>query len=435
MAEVYSKCASYKDLTAGSPHEREFLQFVITYLDTPGVWFHLSPVEVLYWSDEGTTLEVEGAELRGLALPYSKRAEVEGRLVEPGGDVEGNIVVAQWPEDVDDAKYVAIEAARRGAAAVVFTGRPPRRIVVTGEYGYKLDAAPTPLPAASFEDAAPYIGKRARLRVDTRQKVTYSYSLVAFNSFENTAMISAHWDHWLAGATDNCAGVEAAVLAFAELVANDVPIALGLFTAEEGVAPHVPSLYWAWGSLNYLRKWRPTLLVNIDVVGVGTPRIYAMPYLHEQLRPLGPVEPPQPYFDTLHFERWGMPAVTISSLRDTWHIYHSPLDAAVEYEHVAYAAELAKRIAKIKPPAPAVRLEDYGLPPADDPYEAWALAHNYLVLFKDYTHSELVYTEVFKFLKTRAGEYRRVDLLAGPTLCVENCSSALEAYKELARLA
>ncbi|MEZ0319178.1 MAG: M28 family peptidase [Pyrobaculum sp.] len=432
--EIYSKCTSYKDLVAGSPQEREFLQWLIAHLDTPRVWFHLSPVEVLYWADEGTSLEVEGEEMRGLALPYSKRAEVEGRLVELGGDVAGNIAVAQWPEDVDDAKYVMIEAARKGAAAVVFAGRPARRIVATGEHGYKFDAAPTPIPAASFEDVAQHVGKRARLRIETRQRVTYSYNLIAFNSFENTPMISAHWDHWLAGATDNCAGVEAAVLAFAELVADDVPVALGLFTAEEGVAPHVPSLYWAWGSLNYLKKWRPALLVNIDVVGVGTPRMYAVPYLHESLTPLGPVETPQPYFDTVHYEKWGLPAVTISSLRDAWHVYHSPLDASADYEHVTYAAELAKRIAKIKPPTPTAKLEDYGLPAADDPYEAWALIHNYLVLFKDYTHSEIVYTNVFKFLKTHAGEYIRIDLLGGPTLCTGDCSAALETYRELAKL-
>jgi Iap family predicted aminopeptidase len=434
VAEVFKKCTSYGDLVAGSPHEREFLQWLLAFLDTPSIWFHLSPVEVLHWQDAGTRLEVEGAALPGLAMPYSQATSVEGRLVQVDGDVEGNIAVAEFPPDVDDAKYVVIDAARRGAAAVVFTGRPPRRIVVAGEHGYKFDAAPTPVPAASFEDVGSYVGRRARLEVNTKSRVTYSYSLVAFNSFENTPMISAHWDHWLVGATDNCAGVEAAVLAFSELVADDVPVALGLFTAEEGVAPHTPSFYWAWGSLNYLKRWRPTLLVNIDVVGVGTPRIYATPYLHEALKGLGPVEAPEAYFDSVHYERWGLPSVTISSLKDTWSLYHSPLDAQIEAANVLYAAELAKRIAKVKPPTPSVRLEDYGLPPADDPYTAWSLVHNYLVVFTDFKHSDIVYTDVFRFLKRRGREHRRIDLLGGPTLCVNTCGEAFETYRDLSLL-
>lgn len=432
--EVYNKCASYSDLVAGSPEEEDFLKWLVSYLDNPAVWFHLSPVEVLYWKDLGTTLEVEGREVAGLAMPYSKSASVEGRLVPPDGDVEGNIVVAEFPEDVDDAKYIVIEAAERGAVAVVFSGNPPRRIVVTGERGFKLDASPTPIPTASFEDVLKYLGRRARLKLETEARIAYGYNLIAFNSFDNTPMISAHFDHWLVGASDNCAGVQAAVLAFGELVANDVPIALGLFTAEEGVAPHVPSLYWAWGSYVYFRRWRPTFLVNIDVAGVGTPRIYAIPYLHDLLRGLGPVENPAAYFDSLHYERWGLPSATISSLKDTWGIYHSRLDAHVDREGVLYAAELAKRIAKIKPPIPAVDFSELGLATPDDPYRAWSSAYNYLVVFRDYRHSDIVYTNVFQFLKSRGGEYRRIDLLGGPTLCVNNCGDAIHVYRELVAL-
>lgn len=434
MAEVYSRCISHNDLVAGSPAEKEFLQWLLAFLDTPTVWFHLSPVEVLFWRDNYTRVESGGEELRGLALPYSRSAVVEGRLVPFDGDVEGNIAVANFPHDVDDAKYLVIEAARRGAHALVFSGSPPRRIVVTGDYGFKLDSAPTPIPAASIERVERLVGKRVRLEINTESRVTYSYSLVAFNSFENTAMISAHWDHWLAGATDNCAGVEAAVLAFMELVSDEVPIALGLFTAEEGVAPHVPSFYWAWGSYNYLRRWKPTFLINIDVVGTGTPRMYATPYLHEALKGLGPVEDPAAYFDSVHFERWGLPSVTISSLRDSWEVYHSPLDRDVAVENVLFVVELAKRLARIRPNVPEVKLLEYGLPQQEDPYAAWSYVYNYLVVFRDYLHSEIVYTDVFQFLRRRGGEYKRIDFFGGPTLCVDNCSHAAEVYRDLAWL-
>jgi hypothetical protein len=35
VAEVFKKCTSYGDLVAGSPHEREFLQWLLAFLDTP----------------------------------------------------------------------------------------------------------------------------------------------------------------------------------------------------------------------------------------------------------------------------------------------------------------------------------------------------------------------------------------------------------------
>ena len=97
MAEVFKKCTSYGDLVAGSPHEQEFLQWLLAFLDTPTVWFHLSPVEVLYWEDAGTRIEVDGTALSGLAMPYSRSAAVEGRLVSAEEDVEGNIAVAEFP--------------------------------------------------------------------------------------------------------------------------------------------------------------------------------------------------------------------------------------------------------------------------------------------------------------------------------------------------
>jgi Iap family predicted aminopeptidase len=83
--------------------------------------------------------------------------------------------------------------------------------------------------------------------------------------------------------------------------------------------------------------------------------------------------------------------------------YHSPLDVQVDVANVLYAAELAKRVARLKPPTPAVRLEDYGFPPVDDPYVAWSLVYNYLVVFKDFRHSDIVYTNVYRFLKRGVG--------------------------------
>ncbi|MFB6490431.1 MAG: M28 family peptidase [Thermoproteus sp. AZ2] len=433
MGEIARRCASYRDLAAGSPEEREWINYIASILDVPLVWLHLQPVEVLYWRDKGSRIEAEGAEMPVLAMPYSRSASLEGRAVVLRGDVEGSIVLAPWPREINDAKYVVLEAADKGALAVVFYGEPRRRIVVTDELGFKYDAAPPSIPAVSAPpEASRLAGKRIRLEVGVESRLAYSYNVVAMNSFDDTAMISAHYDHWLAGGADNCGGVEAAVIAFLDLVAEDYPVALGLFTAEEGVAPHIPSLYWAWGSHLYFKRWHPSLLVNLDVVGRGSPRAYAMPYLREAVKGIMPVEGPRADYDSLNYEMAGRPAITISSLEDIWSIYHSPLDDSVDDSVVIFAAEAAKKMAKLKPQAPDINLVEYGIPhKPDNPYEAWALVYNYLVLFKGRDRSDIAYVNVFDFLRGEGRDYWRIDLLGGPTLCVGNCSDAYDVYREL----
>lgn len=433
MGELANKCSEYRDLVAGSPEERAFLDYISSILDLPFIWMQLTPVEVLYWRDGGSWIEVGEMRLEALALPYSKGGVLEGRLVDINGDVEGNIAVAPFPSDLNDAKYVVIDAARRGAIAVVLYGEPLRRIVVTDELGFKYDAAPPPIPAISAPTSiAKMTGSRARLVVNVSSNVTYSYNIIAMNSFEDTPMISAHYDHWLYGASDNCGGVEAAVTAFLDLVAEDYPVALGLFTAEEGVAPHVPSLYWAWGSLIYFSKWRPRHLVNLDVVGTGSPKAYVMPYMREVVSGLLPVEWPRPDFDSLNYELRGMPSVTISALDDVWPVYHSPLDNRVDDAMITLTADIAKRIVKTEPRRPEVDLSHYGIPVRADPYDAWSLIYNYLVIFKNNNHSDIVYVNIFDFLKRNAKDYVRIDVLGGPTLCVNNCDKAFDYYRELA---
>ncbi|MGC8582165.1 MAG: M28 family peptidase [Thermoproteus sp.] len=435
MGDLAERCMEYRDLVAGSPEERDFLDFIASALDIPHIWLHLSPVEVLYWRDRGSSIEVDGKRHQILAMPYSRPGTYEGRLVELDGDVEGNIALAPFPQDVNDAKYLLIKAARRGASALVLYGDPLRRIVVTDELGFKYDAAPPPIPAASApSEIGRALGRRALLNIDVEAKTAFSYNVIAMNSFEDTPMISAHYDHWLAGAADNCGGVEAAIMAFLELVAEDHPIALGLFTAEEGVGPHVPSLYWAWGSLAYFSRWRPKLLINLDVIGRGSPKAYVMPYMEEAVRGLLPVDRPHADFDSLHYETAGLPAVTISSLEDIWNVYHSPLDDGVDDAAVGFAAEIAKRLARIEPKPPRIDLLQYGVRARPDPYDAWSVAYNYLVVFKDFNHSDIIYVNVFDFLRREAADYARIDLLGGPTLCVGDCDRALDVYRELASL-
>jgi Iap family predicted aminopeptidase len=56
------------------------------------------------------------------------------------------------------------------------------------------------------------------------------------------------------------------------------------------------------------------------------------------------------------------------------------------------------------------------------------------VVFTDFKHSDIVYTDVFRFLKRKGRGHRRIDLLGGPTLCVNTCGEAFETYRDLSLL-
>ena len=399
--QLYRLCTSLRDLVAGDPRERDFLLHVARLLDSPGIWIHLSPVPVLAWRDEGSSVAVDGRVLRALAMPFSPRAHVVASATSSLRDAEGRVYVAEWPRDLDDAKYVVLDAARAGAEAVIFAGGA-RRIAVPGDPAYTFDAAPTPIPVVSVDAGVDeLVGRRVEVRVETRAEETYSYNVVAMNDLEPRIIVSAHYDHWLIGASDNCGGLWAAATVFAELMARDVPVAFAMFTAEEGVAPHVPSLYWAWGSRNYFNRFGVDVpVLNFDVVGVGTHRVYAVPYLSHVLGV--EAENPMPYFDTISLEERGGPAVTISSLWDTWGVYHSEGDSAVDPALVADAARLGVSIAHGLlgggyGPDASRELSELGL--VGDPAEAWHLLYNYVIVVGGGT-SEFVYGYVPRLLST-----------------------------------
>lgn len=433
------------DLHAGSPEERAFLEHVVGLLDNPRLWMQLVPVPVMYWRDRNTRIEARNATVPALAMPYSPGGRARGRLTLSLSNAEGNVYLSPFPRDLDDAKYVVMEAQARGATAVVFYGKP-RRIVVTGRPDYSDSPAPVGIPVASATPRVlDLVGEMVELVSEVERRETTGYSLIALNSLDEPLVISAHFDHWLHGAADNCAGVEAAVKAFLNLVGqyDDAPVGLLLTTAEEGTGPHVPSLYWAWAARTIFRGWRfsPRALVNMDVVGHGGERAYGTPYL---ARAIAGLSAPIPYFDSIYLEMAGMPSLTISGIDGIWDVYHSQDDSVVDMAAVDSAAVSAMRIAagllrEVPIPDVEKRLESLGVPVSDmsreERYRAWSLIYNYVVAYGGAAeYSQVMYVDVPNYLEGLkhcvAGCPHRVELLDGPILYEGGHYDAAALYRD-----
>lgn len=442
---IYEKCVNVVDLHAGSPEEGEFVEHVVGMLDNPRLLVMLIPTPVAYWRDRGTHIEARGSVLPALAMPYSPGGRARGRLTQSLSNAEGNVYLSPFPRDLDDAKYVVLEAQARGAAGVVFYGRP-RRIVVTGRPDYSDSPAPVRIPVASVgPQVLDLVGEVVELVSDVELRESTGYSVMALNSLDEPLVISAHFDHWLHGAADNCAGVEAAVKAFLNLVGqyDDAPVGLLLTTAEEGTGPHIPSLYWAWGARTIFRLWRfaPRALINIDVVGRGGEKTYGVPYLARAVEELNY---PIPYFDSLYLETAGMPSLTISGIDGIWEVYHSPEDNLVDADTVDGTAISAMRMARDllgDVPAPDVkgRLESLGISVSDmsreERYRAWSLIYNYVVTYGGTAeYSEIKYVDIPAYLEwlrhCTEGCPHRVELLDGPILYEGAPYNAAALYRD-----
>ncbi len=442
---IYERCVNAVDLHAGSPEERAFLEHVVGLLDNPRLWIQLVPVPVMYWRDKGTRIEARGVAMPALAMPYSPGGRARGRLTLSLSNAEGNVYLSPFPRDLDDAKYVVLEAQARGAAAVVFYGKP-RRIVVTGRPDYSDSPAPVGIPVASAgPQVLDLVGDVVELVSEVERREATGYSLMALNSLDEPLLISAHLDHWLHGAADNCAGVEAAVKAFLNLVGqyDDAPVGLLLTTAEEGTGPHIPSLYWAWGARAIFRGWKfsPRALVNMDVVGHGREKAYGMPYL---ARAVADLNAPIPYFDSLYLETAGMPSLTISGIDGIWDVYHSQDDSVVDMAAVDSAAVSAMRIAagllrEVPIPDVEKRLESLGVPMSDpsreERYRAWSLIYNYVVTYGGTAeYAEIKYVDIPAYLEWLGRCTglcpHRVEALDGPTLYEGGHYNAAALYRD-----
>jgi len=413
-------CASVRDLMAGDKEERELLLSIASSLDIPFVNLQLQPVHVAVWKDRGTTLEVEGREYQGLALPYSSGGTAEGRVVDSLDEVEGEVLASEWPRDPDDAKFLVIEALERGASAVVFCGKS-RRIAISSDPYYRDDYSLVRIPVISVDlPKEELVGRRVKLFSDVHIGRGLGYNLVALFGSPSYVLLSAHHDHWLYGALDDCSGLDVAVRAFVKAVEELVGesprhgLALALFTAEECCGVNFPSFYWAWGSREFIRWVKDVDLIhavlNIDVVGRGVERAYSANPLRYLLQDLFPLDPPSAYFDSVSFDSVGVPAATLSSMQDNMDVYHSP-DDKVDVVVPQKLEDLSNKVART---AARIALEGLDVGRSARWLEERLRKHGVVAKIENWSSFRLAYSLLHKYVVEYRGgevEVKHVDIL------------------------
>ncbi|MEM2854802.1 MAG: M28 family peptidase [Desulfurococcaceae archaeon] len=360
-----------KEVVAGSTAELEVVHALReVFEDLGGDDVYLEPIPVMTWIEDECFIEAPGLKIKCLALPYSLSIDVEARSLHAHyygssialrEDPANKIVIAPYPDEPDDAKYVLLKLAKAGATAVVFYDNYPgriRRIVICGSKGYSyIHGSPPPIPAAAIsKESLLKLTKSInegilRLYIKTRvvhNSTGYNVVSVYNGSLESEVILSAHHDHWLKGYSDDLIGLES--LARAALKLKDIDrrhtYVLVSFTAEESGAPGYASWYWSWGSRKYLEGRlvkrdldKIALAVNIDAVFTTPLRASINPFLWSIVKELvdlgyvsiSGVTVDQPIFDSYSFTTIGVPALTLHTFNELKPNYHTNLDDGREW--------------------------------------------------------------------------------------------------------
>ncbi|MCS7106812.1 MAG: M28 family peptidase [Acidilobaceae archaeon] len=344
-----------ESVVAGSQREREIVEKVRGLAEEALGSSRLSSVPLLAW-------ELRGAEMfpkpKSLAIaPYVERASLEAPWVrmEERASREGKIVVAREPEDPDDIKYLALEAARDGAVGlIVESPSSPRAIVTTGHWGFSYYVgSPPPIPIVVVEEGySSRAGNRISMNIETRTKESRGYIVEAgtLDKADALVLVGAHHDKWYSGFNDNTIGLAQAIITAKHLMEKGVASRFVSFTAEEYGAPGYASWYWAWGSRVYaeglaeLEAYQGTVYVNYDMAAVGELTFSGSPHYS-----IGSRERccECPECDSFSFASQGFQTLSLHGLwgEEVKRIYHTPMDLpeTSNMESAAEAVELTIR--------------------------------------------------------------------------------------------
>jgi len=311
---------------------------------------------VITWVEKECYIEIGERIIKCHAMPYVEKTSIKAPIamakIERGAiivdkPIPGKIVFIPTPRNLDNIKYITLEMAILGAAAIGFydiLGSRYRRKVVTGGYFYNTRyGTPPPIPVVSVrrEDiiAIEKHGDiKASLNIDStvRQGVGKTIIGIKKGLHNETIHVTAHHDHWFTGYRDDIAGVEA-VLRLAKKLHKEKPqhtIYYVFFTAEESGAPNYADWYWGWGSRYMLEIMKNTgeititANINIDCVDQGHPCLTGNPVLTRYAEALGirKCGYDDPDFDSFQYTLHGIPSVTLEELDDMLEIYHTDQD-------------------------------------------------------------------------------------------------------------
>jgi len=343
------------EVVAGSEKDKRVCEALRGALEEEGVDAQLIPLPCMSWRAKVAFVEVEGLKIRAEPLPYTPSGDIEARAVFintglhesewKNVEAEDKVVLLEWFKDnLDDVNWQYINAVLRGARAVVLFDPYPgrfRRIVITAERDYRYwPGAPPPIPALSIrrEDGLKLI-KKARegrsFRVYSKTEVRHGATTYIIESKGEGVLVTAHYDRWFEGFTDDRAGL-ALLLLLCERLKDEVGYVI--FGAEESGAPGYSPWYWTWGSRSYVSMLRSEdrlkevmAVINLDVLGSYPLHISisSPDFLEAAKRVLGNVVKYSldlPIFDSFSFSREGVPAATLHSMESLLKVYHTSAD-------------------------------------------------------------------------------------------------------------
>ncbi len=315
----------------------------------------LLKVDVYSWRLKA--VEVDPKPSWNIVAPYVESYDIESRLYIVEGDPtinktwkrvpDDSIVLADMPHDPDDLKAVMLHAWEAGAQGLLVRSPVPRKIVVTGVWGYPwLAGAPSPIPVVVVDDEwarARRNGEKVRILVEANTRESVSRIVRVVEGDTDRVVVGAHYDKWESGFQDNVLGVAQAITTAGLLKEKGVDYELVLFPAEEHGAPGYAGWYWAWASRWYANEYRVAgledsvkLYINYDMAGAEPVKVSGAPqYTVHALNTLksssvNAVERPFecPECDSMSLALAGMPTLSLHTLwtERVREYYHTPLD-------------------------------------------------------------------------------------------------------------
>ena len=369
---------SFGEITAGSSEEKRVVDFIKNRLEKYVSEINIQEVPVMNWREKYSIVEGKNIKIKSIALPYSLSFDEESTLIhvthirdKKWKKACGKIVLVQIPpEDVDFVEDYYAKAVEVGAVGLIAYDSYPgvyRRIVVTGvkDYRWGCGEMPPPIPAVMVkkEDGLKLTkreGEKIRVLVETNVLSSTGYNIegIIYGHSDEEVLLTAHHDHWLTGAADNCLGVSL-LIAAAEQLKNSFlkrTIKLVSFTAEEAGAPCFSSYYWTWGSRYYVNSLESKkalskiyAVVNVDVLAKGDVKLSVSGpdymFLAEKLSGIK-AEYDSSYMDSYAFSSKGVPALTLHTLDEYMQYYHTDKDVPenIDWSTVERGVSIALKI-------------------------------------------------------------------------------------------
>ncbi|RLE53245.1 MAG: hypothetical protein DRJ33_01640 [Candidatus Methanomethylicota archaeon] len=374
------------EVVAGSNEECAIVERIVKELEEAGCCVEKIPVDVLTWLDRGASVVLSsGVEVNGLTIPYTLGGSVEGELVhipfsgvrkEYWRDVEGKVALVELFRDPDELKTIYLNAVEAGVEGLIVYDFEPsrlRRIVVTSTHDYRFSHAQPPPKVAVFikkEDGLKLVKELekgvVRVRVESKVDVKESIGLtiegiLPSKSEDEEVIVSAHHDHWLTGVSDNLCGVALIVELAKKLCRANLrrQVRVISFTAEESGALGFSPWYWIYGSRKYVERRlrdgsldKVVAVVNLDMptalpLTISASGVELKSFLEGLARRLNirfVSELDTSYCDSYSFSKEGVAAVTLHSIRQLLHLYHTDADVLenVDVEALRQALNLAE---------------------------------------------------------------------------------------------